>query len=31
MMINVSRGPLGMYQMVFDGKLEPTLIIADFR
>ena len=29
-MINVSRGPLGMYKMVFDGKVEPTLVIADF-
>ena len=29
-MINVSRGPLAMYKMVFDGKIEPTLVIADF-
>jgi branched-chain amino acid aminotransferase len=29
-MINVSRGPLSMYRMVFDGLLEPTVIIADF-
>ena len=29
-MINVSRGPLSMYKMVFDGKLEPTVVIADF-
>ncbi len=29
-MINVSRGPLSMYSMVFDGKLEPTVVIADF-
>ena len=29
-MINVSRGPLGMYKMVFDGKLESTVVIADF-
>jgi branched-chain amino acid aminotransferase len=29
-MINVSRGPLAMYKMVFDGKGEPTLVIADF-
>ena len=28
-MINVSRGPLSMYKMVF-GKLEPTVCIADF-
>ncbi|MDD5491125.1 MAG: aminotransferase class IV [bacterium] len=30
LMINVSRGPLGIYAQVFDGKLEPTVIIADF-
>ena len=30
MMINVSRGPLGMYKMVFGGKTEPTVVIADF-
>ena len=24
LMINVSRGPLGIYAPVFDGKLEPT-------
>jgi len=30
LMINVSRGPLAMYRMVFDGKLEPTVVIADF-
>jgi branched-chain amino acid aminotransferase len=29
-MINVSRGPLGIYAHVFDGKLEPTIVIADF-
>ena len=29
-MINVSRGPLGMYKMVFGGKTEPTLVVADF-
>jgi branched-chain amino acid aminotransferase len=29
-MINVSRGPLSMYKMIFDGKVEPTVIIADF-
>ena len=29
-MINVSRGPLDMYKMVFGGKIEPTLVIADF-
>ncbi|MCL5104778.1 MAG: aminotransferase class IV [Armatimonadetes bacterium] len=30
LMINVSRGPLAMYKMVFDGKVEPTVVIADF-
>jgi len=30
LMINVSRGPLGLYAPVFDGKLEPTVVIADF-
>jgi branched-chain amino acid aminotransferase len=30
MLINVSRGPLASYKMVFDGKLEPTVVIADF-
>ena len=30
LMINVSRGPLGLYSTVFDGKLEPTVVIADF-
>jgi branched-chain amino acid aminotransferase len=30
LMINVSRGPLGLYASVFDGKLEPTVVIADF-
>jgi branched-chain amino acid aminotransferase len=30
LMINVSRGPLGIYAQVFDGKLEPTVVIADF-
>jgi len=29
-MINVSRGPLGIYAQVFDGVLEPTVVIADF-
>jgi len=29
-MINVSRGPLAMYKIVFDGKIEPTVVIADF-
>jgi len=30
LMINVSRGPLGIYKEVFGGKLEPTVIVADF-
>ncbi len=30
LMINVSRGPLGLYAPVFDGKIEPTVVIADF-
>jgi len=29
-MINVSRGPLAMYKIVFGGKIEPTVVIADF-
>jgi len=30
LMINVSRGPLNIYSQVFDGKIEPTVVIADF-
>lgn len=30
LMINVSRGPLAIYGDIFDGKIEPTIIIADF-
>jgi len=30
LMINVSRGPLAIYSEVFNGKLEPTVVIADF-
>lgn len=30
LLINVSRGPLGIYAPIFDGKIEPTVIIADF-
>ncbi|NQV54583.1 MAG: aminotransferase class IV [Rhodospirillales bacterium] len=30
LMINISRGPLGIYAPIFDGKLEPTVVIADF-
>ena len=28
--LNVSRGPLSIYSNIFDGKIEPTIIIADF-
>ena len=30
LMINVSRGPLGIYAPIFDYKTEPTLVVADF-
>jgi len=30
LMINISRGPLGIYAPVFDNILEPTIVIADF-
>ena len=30
LLINVSRGLLGIYSSVFDNKLEPTVIVADF-
>lgn len=30
LMINVSRGPLGFYADVFDGRMEPTVVVADF-
>jgi branched-chain amino acid aminotransferase len=30
LMINVSRGPLGIYAPIFDGKIEPTVVLADF-
>lgn len=30
LMINVSRGPLGLYAPVFGGHIEPTVVIADF-
>jgi branched-chain amino acid aminotransferase len=30
LMINVSRGPLGIYAPVFGGKIEPTIVVADF-
>ena len=29
-MIDVSRGPLAAYARVFDGKIEPTVVISDF-
>ncbi len=30
LLINVSRGPLGIYSAVFDNHMEPTVIVADF-
>jgi len=30
LMINVSRGPLNIYSSIFDNKIEPTVVIADF-
>ncbi len=30
LMINVSRGPLSIYAPVFENKIEPTVVIADF-
>jgi branched-chain amino acid aminotransferase len=30
LMINVSRGPLGIYAPIFGGKIEPSIVIADF-
>ena len=30
LMINVSRGPLSIYSEIFENKLEPTIIVADF-
>jgi branched-chain amino acid aminotransferase len=30
LMINVSRGPLGIYAPIFRGRMEPTVVIADF-
>ena len=30
LMINVSRGPLGIYAPIFDGITQPTIVIADF-
>jgi branched-chain amino acid aminotransferase len=30
LMINISRGPLGIYAPIFPNGLEPTVVIADF-
>jgi branched-chain amino acid aminotransferase len=30
LMINVSRGPLGIYAPIFNNKIEPTVVVADF-
>jgi branched-chain amino acid aminotransferase len=30
LMINVSRGPLGIYSRVFENRITPTVVIADF-
>jgi branched-chain amino acid aminotransferase len=30
LVINISRGPLSIYSDVFNNKLEPTVIVADF-
>ena len=30
LMINISRGPLGIYADIFGGKLKPTVVVADF-
>lgn len=30
LLINVSRGPLGIYAPIFDNKIEATVVIADF-
>ncbi len=30
LMINVSRGPLGLYAPIFGGRMDPTVVIADF-
>tara|TARA_B100000575_G_scaffold294533_1_gene311201 strand:+ start:2843 stop:3832 length:990 start_codon:yes stop_codon:yes gene_type:complete len=30
LMINVSRGPLGIYAPIFDNKIETTVVVADF-
>lgn len=30
LMINISRGPLGIYAPVFQNNIEPTVVVADF-
>lgn len=30
LLINVSRGPLGIYSAVFNNVMEPTVVVADF-
>lgn len=30
LMVNISRGPLSFYSEIFDGKVEPTVVITDF-
>jgi branched-chain amino acid aminotransferase len=30
LMFNISRGPLGIYAPIFNNKVEPTIVIADF-
>ena len=30
LMINISRGPLSIYGHIFGGKIEPTIVVADF-
>ena len=30
LMINISRGPLGIYAPIFNNKIEPTVVVADF-
>jgi branched-chain amino acid aminotransferase len=30
LMINISRGPLAIYEQVFEGATQPTVVVADF-
>jgi branched-chain amino acid aminotransferase len=30
LMVNVSRGPLAIYSEIFDGRLESSIVVADF-